>query len=59
MEGACPFWLLGAMQTAIDAAARAHNVEVWKEFPGGLAEEVIKGLAENSDTWGYSARALG
>jgi hypothetical protein len=50
---ALPSWLLDAVMTAINAAARAQRILVWLQFPGELEPD------EGSDGVGYSARALG
>lgn len=50
---ACPMWLLSAMQDAVDAAAAAQGLEVWREIPPALRGE------DEDEGEGYSARALG
>jgi hypothetical protein len=53
MDGdACPFWLLGAMQTAFDVASAAHGIEIWKHVPPAYRED------PEAEGEGYSAKAL-
>jgi type III secretion system FlhB-like substrate exporter len=53
MDGdACPFWLLGAMQTAFDAASDARGIEIWKDIPPAYRED------PEAEGEGYSAKAL-
>jgi hypothetical protein len=49
---ALPDFLRGAMIEAVNVAASAHGLEVWKQFPDELAP------GEDYDGVGYSARAL-